>query len=220
MIDMLTKTRPRLHPRRPRGRPKTEDLEALESHLVQAAHDAFMRDGYGATSINQIARSARVSKNTLYARFPSKADLLRAIVARQIAGVEAQLRPLSGGPDEALEEQLRTYLNVSLKRSLDPDMRAINRLILAESSRFPELGDAAAKRFKVGVQHIAVLIEASAARDGTPCRNPKSAAGLLLCTMYGWYMFVMISNRTVTAKQRSECIDGAIANLMAGRDAW
>jgi TetR/AcrR family transcriptional regulator, mexJK operon transcriptional repressor len=217
---MPTKSQPRLRSRRPRGRPKTEDLEALEFRLVEAAREAFIREGYGATSINEIARSARVSKNTLYARFPTKAALFQEIVARQIAGVEQQLQPVSGVPADALEEKLRTYLNVSLKRSLDPDMRAINRLILAESSRFLELGEAAARRFKVGVQHIAVLIEAFAARDGIPCRNAMSAAGLLLCTVYGWYIFVMISNRTVTARQRSECVDSAIANLMAGRNTW
>jgi TetR/AcrR family transcriptional repressor of mexJK operon len=188
--------------------------------LVEAAREAFIREGYGATSINEIARSARVSKNTLYARFPTKAALFQEIVARQIASVEEQLKPFSGGSAEALEDKLRTYLNVSLKRSLDPDMRAINRLILAESSRFLELGEAAARRFKVGVQYIAVLIEAYAASDGRPCRNAMSAAGLLLCAVYGWYIFVMISNRTVTARQRSECIDSAIANLMAGRDCW
>ena len=172
------------------------------------------------TSINEIARLTRVSKITLYTRFPSKADLFRAIVARQIAGVEEEMRPLTGGPDEALETKLKTYLSLVLRRSLEPDMRAINRLIVAEGSRFTELADAAARRFRVGVQNIATLIEACATRDGIPCRNPKRAAGLLLCSVYGWYMFVVIGNRTVTAKQRLECIDGAIDNLMANRKAW
>jgi TetR/AcrR family transcriptional regulator, mexJK operon transcriptional repressor len=217
---MTTKNRSRLQSRRPRGRPKTEDLEALEARLVLVAREAFVRDGYGATSINEIARSARVSKNTLYARFPSKAALFRAIVARQIAGVEEQLAPLSGGPGEPLENMLRTYLNVALRRSLEPDMRAINRLILAESSRFPELGDAAARRFKRGVGHMAGLIEECAARDGIPCRNPTSAAGLLQCTVYGWYIFVMINNRSVSSKERAGTVDGAIANLLANRHTW
>src|ERR1700722_3011403 len=113
---MQTRTRPRLRiqPRRPRGRPKTEDLQALEARLVLAARQIFAAYGYGAASINNIAKLARVSKNTLYARFRSKADLLRAIVERQIARTQEELRPAFGRPEQKLEKRLCDYINVGL----------------------------------------------------------------------------------------------------------
>jgi TetR/AcrR family transcriptional repressor of mexJK operon len=110
---MQTRTPPRIkiQPRRPRGRPKTEDLEGLETRLVLVARQAFAVNGYGATSISSIVRCARVSKNTLYARFPSKAALFQAIVAGQIASVDEELPAISKAEDEPLEEKLCAYLN-------------------------------------------------------------------------------------------------------------
>ena len=62
-----------IQPRRPRGRPKTEDLAALEARLILVGRQLFYRHGYGATAMSAVAEAARVSKTTLYARFPSKA---------------------------------------------------------------------------------------------------------------------------------------------------
>ena len=219
---MRTRTRPRLRiqPRRPRGRPKAEDLEALEARLVLVARQAFVLHGYGATSINAIARSARVSKNTLYARFPSKAALFQAIVARQIASVDEELPPASTEQAESLAGKLRAYVNIALRRSLSSEVLEINRLIMGESYQFPELGEAARARFQIGVQHIAQMIEEYATRDRIPCRNPAAAAELFLYSVYGWYTFVIIANRVVTDKERTSRVDEAIRIFLASRSAW
>jgi TetR/AcrR family transcriptional regulator, mexJK operon transcriptional repressor len=220
-MNMRTRTRPRLRtqPRRPRGRPKAEDLQALEARLVLVASQAFVLHGYGATSINAIAKSARVSKNTLYARFPSKAALFRAIVARQIESVDAEL-PTFGGHDEPLADRLRAYVNVALRRSLGGGMLEINRLILSESHQFPELGEAARARFQVGAQYVAQFMAECAQRDGIPCRDPAAAAELLLSAAFGWYTSVMISNRVVSDSERTAWVDNAIRIFIASRPAW
>ncbi len=220
--NMRKRTRPRLRaqPRRPRGRPKAEDLEALEARLVLVARQAFVLHGYGATSINAIAKSARVSKTTLYARFPSKGAMLRAIVAQQIASAGVEMLPSSGGSEDALEDRLRTYVNIALRRSLSGDVLEINRLILSESHQFPELGEASRARFQVGVEQVAKFIEESAPRDRIPCRNPAAAAELLLSAMYGWYVSVMITNRVVSDRERMSWVDNAVRIFMASRSAW
>jgi len=210
----------RLQPRRPRGRPKAEDVEALEARLVSVARQAFALHGYGATSINAIARSARVSKNTLYARFPSKAALFQMIVAQQIANVDDELRPTLDKDEESLEEKLRAYVNVALRRSLGGEVFEINRLIMGESHQFPELGEAARARFQIGVEHIARFIEASAERDGIPCRDPAAAAEVFLYSVYGWYSYVVITNRVVTEKERAAWVDRALGIFLASRSEW
>ena len=218
---MRTTKRPplRIQPRRPRGRPKAEDLEGLEARLVLVARQAFVLHGYGATSINAIARSARVSKNTLYARFPSKAALLQAIVAQQIANVDQEL-PAANSDDQPLAEKLRTYVNVALRRSLSKDVIEINRLILSESFQFPELGEAARARFDVGVEHVAQLIESSAKHDRLVCRNAVVAAEVFLSAVYGWYNSVMITNRAISDKERKSWVDNVVRIFMASRSSW
>jgi len=219
---MRTRTPPRLRTqsRRPRGRPKAEDLQALEARLVLVARHAFALHGYGATSINAIAKSARVSKNTLYARFPSKAALFQAIVAGQIASVDEELPRAAAEQDQSLGARLRAYMDVALRRSLSGEVLAINRLIMSESYQFPELAEAARARFAVGIQHVAAIVEECAKRDGIPCRNPVEAAELFLHSLYGWYTFVVIANRVVTDKERTSRIDGALRLFLASRAAW
>ncbi len=218
---MRTRQRPQLRtqPRRPRGRPKAEDVEALEARLVLVARQAFALHGYGATSINVIAKSARVSKNTLYARFSSKGAMFRAIVAQQIASVDAEL-PAAGKDDESLEDRLRAYVNVALRRSLSGDMLEINRLILSESHQFPELGEAFGARFQVGVAYIAQMIEEYARRDRIPCRDAAVAAELILSAASGWYTSVMVANRVVSDRERASWVDNAVRTFMASRSVW
>lgn len=188
--------------------------------MVFAARQVFVLNGYGAASINAIAKLARVSKNTLYARFRSKAELFRAIVARQIASAQEELRPAFGGPEERLDERLRAYLNVALKSSLAGDVLEINRLIVSESPQFPELGKAARARFKVGVQHVAQLIEEGVRRDRTTCRNPAAAAEILLSIVYGWYTLVMITNRVVSDRERASWVESVVRLFIASRSEW
>jgi TetR/AcrR family transcriptional regulator, mexJK operon transcriptional repressor len=219
---MQTRTRPRLRiqPRRPRGRPKTGDLQALEARLVLAARQIFAAYGYGAASINNIAKLARVSKNTLYARFRSKADLLRAIVERQIARTQEELRPAFGRPEQKLEKRLCDYINVGLKRSLEADVLEMNRLTASESPRFPELGEAARLRFKTGVKQVAQIIKEAAGRDRTPCRNPQVAAEMLLTMANGYYLMVIITNREVSDRERTSWVEQAVRTFIAGRPGW
>jgi AcrR family transcriptional regulator len=221
-INIVARARPRLkvQPRRPRGRPKAEDVEAIETRLILVARQAFSRNGYGATSLNSIAKSARASKTTFYARFPSKAALFRAIIERQIAGVVEELPPAVAGNDDSLEDKLRGYFNLTLRRSLSGDVLDINRLILSESHQFPELGQAAQARFEVGVQRVATFIEDSARQDRIACRNAASAAALILSAVNGWYMSIMITNRVVTDRERMKWVDNAVRIFMASRPEW
>lgn len=185
---------------------------------MSVAREAFILNGYGATSINSIAKSARVSKNTLYARFPSKAAMFQTIIARQIADVHDELEPATQAP--SLPEALRAYTDVALRTSLNKEELAINRLIMAEAYQFPELGETALGRFKVGLQSVTRIIEVFAGRDRIPCRNPRAAAEVFLYSMYGWYTLAIATNRNVTDKEYKSWIDNVIRVFVASRNEW
>ena len=56
---------------------------APHERIVQAARDLFCRDGIHATGIDRILAQANASKMTLYARYGSKAALLREVLLRE-----------------------------------------------------------------------------------------------------------------------------------------
>jgi TetR/AcrR family transcriptional regulator, mexJK operon transcriptional repressor len=207
--------------RRPRGRPTAQQLIELEARLIRVARHAFIAHGYGATSMNQVARAARLSKTTLYTRFPTKADLFRAIVDEQIrrvggVGIRRIYRPSS----DTLATQLRDYIEHMTRISLRGEILQINRLILSEATRFPELGEAASRRAWVGVRQVAALIEEHALKDRIPCRDPIEAAEVFLMMNRGWYYGRMLTDRPVSRAEMSAAIEKILRHFLAGRASW
>ncbi|HZT89094.1 MAG TPA: TetR/AcrR family transcriptional regulator [Stellaceae bacterium] len=110
-----------------------------ESILVAAQHH-FLEHGFGAVSMDAIAREAGVSKATVYAHFASKEELFGAIVAR------VSERHFHGfSPPELDPRDIAASLAVLARRFLDlllsPEAIALNRIIIAEVARFPGLGE-------------------------------------------------------------------------------
>ena len=54
--------------------------------LLAAALDLFVEKGFAATRVEEVAQRAGVSKGTLFLYFPSKEDLFKAVVRKNISG--------------------------------------------------------------------------------------------------------------------------------------
>lgn len=117
--------------------------------IIEAATAAFLRDGYGGTSMDQIAAAAAVSKQTVYKHFADKAQLFRDIVSGVTENAEAitdqmttRLRDEAITTTDALQAALTELARGYLDGVLQPTVLALRRLVIAEAERFPELADA------------------------------------------------------------------------------
>jgi TetR/AcrR family transcriptional regulator, mexJK operon transcriptional repressor len=107
--------------------------------ILVAAERAFLASGFGAVTMDAIAREAGVSKATVYAHFTGKEELFGAIVGR------LSERRFGGFSVEALDPgdaaaSLTTIAHRFLDLVLSPEGIALNRIILGEVTRFPVLG--------------------------------------------------------------------------------
>jgi AcrR family transcriptional regulator len=205
---------------RARGRPRAADVAELEARLVRVARQTFIAHGYGASSMNEIARAARVSKTTLYARFPSKADLFRAIIDDQIRGGSLHILHAFSPAARTLEAKLREYGEHTLRASLKGDMLHLNRLIYGEAPRFPEIAETAWRRGRIGVGQVAELIREHAEADGIACRDPEAVAEAYISMLRGWYQDAILRNRPATAAEVAAAVDSFLRILLAGRAGW
>jgi TetR/AcrR family transcriptional repressor of mexJK operon len=124
-------------------RPETESPK--RQAVLDAAATLFMAQGYGAVSMDAVAREAGVSKATLYAHFASKDQLFATIIGEacrsKIAAAEVLTRADVGSTSD-VGEALREF-GVRMTRFLmEPMTQAIYRVVVAECVRFPELGAA------------------------------------------------------------------------------
>jgi len=78
---------PEVNARRPYSSPlRDRQASATRRAVLDAARELFIAQGYGATTVEQIAQRAGVSKPTVFTAVGSKQMVLRAIRDRAIAG--------------------------------------------------------------------------------------------------------------------------------------
>src|SRR5712692_8655749 len=75
---------PRVRPRGHGGRPSRLESAQLSDRILDVATQLFLGDGFGATSIEAVAKRAGISKRTFYHRFRGKEVLFEAVVRRLI----------------------------------------------------------------------------------------------------------------------------------------
>jgi TetR/AcrR family transcriptional regulator, mexJK operon transcriptional repressor len=109
--------------------------------ILAAAQRMFLASGFGAVSMDAIAREAGASKATLYAYFSSKEELFGAVVAREGERYFSGFSARELDPREA-EVSLIEIGRRFLALVLSPDAIAVNRITIAEAVRFPQLGEA------------------------------------------------------------------------------
>lgn len=109
--------------------------------ILDAAAALFVAQGYGAVSMDAVAKAAGVSKATLYAHFTGKDALFAEIVAQRLSRVRAEADAAAGHdlpPREALAAMSRRWLGFMLS----PHTLAIYRIVIADAVRFPDLARA------------------------------------------------------------------------------
>ncbi|MEM9706106.1 MAG: TetR/AcrR family transcriptional regulator [Pseudomonadota bacterium] len=121
---------------KPKGRPRADEVDQRIEHILTVAEGLFVRDGYQAVSVDEIARAAQISKKTIYTQFNNKAGLLAAVVDRLAGGSSLTLTP---DPDQGLREGLLHCANVILDVSYDPKTIRFDILLFREGQAFPEL---------------------------------------------------------------------------------
>jgi TetR/AcrR family transcriptional regulator, mexJK operon transcriptional repressor len=165
-------------------RPEAPTVGKAES-ILAAAKRTFLENGFGAVSMDAIAREAGVSKATVYAHFAGKEELFGAVIGREC---ERYLADFSASELDPLDVSgsLTVLGRRYLELVLSPDGIALHRIILGEVTRFPLLGRVF---WRAGPERQRVQIEAflqSAAAFGIlSLRNTRLAAEQFLSLVRG-----------------------------------
>ena len=151
--------------------------------ILDGATQEFMTHGYAATSMNQIAAAAKVSKPTLYTYFQDKAGLFVALMDRfahrqQMLSWLQDPLTLSEDPSVVLHRLATEILDQFAGEQLSFFMI---RTIIGESARFPALARAFVA--KTEQQNIQVLSQFLAAHPQVHVADPEIAARVFMGTL-------------------------------------
>jgi len=112
------------------GRPRSEEAEKA---ILEATLQLLAELGYGGLTMDKVAAEAKVSKATMYRRWPSKVHLVIAAFS-QLPDLPS---PNKGNIKEDLVEVLQTFLLISENSSL----AGVLPTLAGERARIPELSE-------------------------------------------------------------------------------
>lgn len=119
----------------------TQEDPAKRAQILDGAKSVFLAEGYEGASMSLIAREAGVSKGTLYVYFANKEALFAAFIEDQCRRTTADVFEALNA-DRPTREVLQVFGRLFLTFKLSNEPHSIERLVIAESSKFPELGRA------------------------------------------------------------------------------
>lgn len=171
---------------KPRGRPKLRPDEVQRDMIVSAARAIYLSRGYASTTMDAVATRCGMSKRTLYRLFPTKIDLLKAIVVDHRRSMLELPRPDDDAPlDQALAEIFRFDID---EREFD-ERTAFIRFTLAEAALFPEItAILVADGAGVSRAMLAQWLERQVERGRLAIPDPLAAARMLMDMIFGVFV--------------------------------
>ncbi len=129
-VNLATPAAAPAHRRRKQARPQ---------ELLDAALALFVQKGFAATRAEEVAAAAGVSKGTLYLYFPSKQELLKAVIAHHLSE-----RIASGAAEAAVHTGSATALLRGMlidwwTQLYDSPAAGVFKLVITEVRNFPEI---------------------------------------------------------------------------------
>ncbi|MEQ5788495.1 TetR/AcrR family transcriptional regulator [Erythrobacter sp. NFXS35] len=194
------------------GRP----LDAVKRQaIVDTAAHLFMHHGYAATSIEQVAAEAGVSKVTIYNHFGEKRALFAAAVECECEKMRGHFS-LESMPAGTIRERLTAIGEAIFAFLFRPEMIQFERRIAAETEHEPAIGvaflDAGPRRMKNG---FAAYLQHAAAAGDLMIGDAELAAEQFVSLCKGMGDLERRFGGEVTQDERMRRIAGAVDVFLA-----
>ncbi|MEO8154613.1 MAG: TetR/AcrR family transcriptional regulator [Rhizobacter sp.] len=113
--------------------------EARPQELLDAALALFVEKGFAATRSDEVAVRAGVSKGTLYLYYPSKEELLKAVIHQNLTQLIAEGSGMADGFEGSTAELLAMLMHKWWERVGNTPAGGIHKIMMSEVRNFPEI---------------------------------------------------------------------------------
>lgn len=187
------------------------------SDVLDGARQIFLADGFEGASVDNIARAAGVSKATLYSYFADKKSLFTE-VARTECSRQADAAISTFDFTAAPEHVLRLAGDHMIRFLLSDFGRQVFRICVAESDRFPELGQEFYDSGPAIVRDTLVTYFNKAIESGYLKIDDKELAACQfaeLCKADIFYKLIFGVQKEFTQAEIDRSLDGAVQVFLA-----
>lgn len=156
------------------------------TELLRVALDEFLEHGFDRASVEGIAAEAGMSKRTIYSRYQDKAALFRAAIDRAVDRYTVPLESLQQAESDDLRTTLLRVARIRVANLSLPDTIKLQRVLTAQSYRFPDLfRDAFGRSLAPTVEFLESQFAAHAAKGELAIGDPRATVSAFLSLVVG-----------------------------------
>jgi AcrR family transcriptional regulator len=166
-------------------------IDVTKNEAILDAAMAVLAERGVSVSMDEIARRAGVSKQTIYNHYGSKAELVRAMATRRVHEITA---PLEGrGAAENPAEALAGYARVLLNAAFAPGGSALFKTAMLHAGDMPDVARAMWEAGpKASRARLAEFLTLETRAGRLFCPNPQEAAEFFGGMVTGTYQTAML----------------------------
>jgi AcrR family transcriptional regulator len=115
--------------------------DARPAEIIESALNLFVDRGYAATRLGDVAKSAGVTKGTVYLYFANKEELFKAVVRETVLPELEVAESLIHDHQGKWADLLHTLIERWAQRMTRGKSSCVSKLMIAEAANFPELAE-------------------------------------------------------------------------------
>jgi AcrR family transcriptional regulator len=152
---------------------REERKSQTRDRVLEAAQDLFLRQGFHATSLEQIAAEAGFTKGAVFSNFESKADLFLALIDLRTPQRTAAMDRALARRGRTVGEDARRAARAYMRTAHHPrEWSALLTEFWAYASRDPSLRPELARRHETVLDALTQRIQATAGAQGLELTLP------------------------------------------------
>jgi AcrR family transcriptional regulator len=197
----------------PTGAPRRERRRLeMQGRILEAALGRFQDVGYDATTVAEICEAADIAYGTFFNHFPTKLDLLRALVDDAQQGLAVRVEELGKGPGSTREKLVPLFEMLTRNaKELGPGHRnLVEQMVTLGHQESPADRDRRLHSIFRG------FLEAGVARGDVPAAELEALTEIVLgaytSLMLGWVHF-----DDYPVQERSESIAALLSRILSER---
>jgi AcrR family transcriptional regulator len=194
----------------------TDEDSSKRRQILDGARKVFMDLGFDGASMNEIARSAGVSKGTLYVYFADKNRLFEAIVEDE--ALEQGKLAINLDPARDVETTLREFGRTYMELLCRPGGGSWIRTVMAIAERMPDVGRRYyANVLEKAIKRLADYLRAHVAPGDLAIDDCQLAASQFMevCKASLFLPFVFQAAPAPSAERIAEVVDSATRMFLA-----
>ncbi len=168
-------------PRR-QGRPPA--MADMRGHILDVAAQVFARGGYDGSSLAELAVACQMTKPAIYHYFPSKQDILDALILRTLDSLLANGRAALGPPGDAAGDLRRLML--AHARFFEANFHAFSAMLAGFGSMATRLQADDARRIRAEYEEMVRDCIRRAIAEGTFRDVDVADAGRAILSLLNW----------------------------------